>query len=458
MSHAKKFPSGMLKNAVFQRPARLHRARARYLNQALQLEEHRPSRIISAAILVSAGLLLGTIAWASITHVNEVAHAPGEVVPAGYIHDIQHLEGGIVSAIHVANGDHVRRNQPLVSLAPTISNSTYEQLRIRGATLALEAERLRALLNDEQPDFGELAERYPELAKQQKMMFLAQKEQLKTELAVIDARIRQRESEHQRQRNQARTIRAEVRLLREQVGIRRKLADNNVVSKTELLATQSRLAETLSERRRILDDISVAEASLAEARERRLDRLNKLRRDMQMEIGRVASKLAENRHALDEARDRVRRLEIRAPTDGIVKGLSITSINAVIKPGQVIMQIVPVASELVVEARVSPRDIGHVHVGQPAEVRLAAYDASRFGSIPGEVKRLSASTYLDARRQPYYRAEIALSADHVGTLAAGLRILPGMTATANIQTGDKTIMAYLMKPVSRGFGNAFVER
>ncbi len=439
-------------------PVKLHRARARFLNQALQLEEHRPTGIIGAAILVSAGLLLGAVAWASITRINEVAHAPGEVVPAGYIHDIQHLEGGIVSAIHVSNGERVERDQPLLSLAPSMRRSAYEQLRVRGATLALKAERLRALLNDEQPDFGELAERYPELAKKQASLFLAQKARFETDLAVLDAQIQQRESEHQRQQNQARAIRAEIRLLREQVEIRRKLADSNMVSKTELLRTQSRLAETLSERRRILDDIGVAEAALREARERRLDRLSEQRRDMRMEAGRVASQLAENRHALDEARDRVRRLEIRAPTDGIVKGLSITSINAVIKPGQVIMQVVPVASELVVEARVSPRDIGHVHVGQSAEIRLAAYDASRFGGIPGKVKRLSASTYLDARRQPYYRAEIALAADHVGDPAAGLRILPGMTATANIQTGDKTIMAYLMKPVSRGFSNAFVER
>ncbi len=435
-----------------------HRARARYLNQALQLEEPHPGGIIGAAILVSTGLLFGALAWASVTRVDEVAHAPGEVVPAGYIHDVQHLEGGIVAAIHIRNGDHVQRGQPLLSLAPATTRGEYERLRTRAATLTLEAERLQALLGEREADFTELEKDYPRLAARQRAILLAQRAQLADDLALIDTRIRQRRSELRRQRNQARAIRDEIRLLREQVEMRGKLAKQSLVSKTELLAARQRLAETLGEQRHILDGITVAEAALNEAREERKERLSRFRRDTELESGRIEARLAETRHELEKALDRLQRLEIRSPADGIVQGLTVTAINAVIEPGQVILRVVPVGDELLVEARVGPRDIGHVHRGQRAEVRFAAFDAARFGRISGTLTGLSASTYVDASGQPYYRAEIRLDSDHVGDPDAGLRILPGMSATADIRTGAKTIMAYLMKPVSRGFANAFAER
>ena len=402
-------------------------------------------------ILVAAGI------WASVTEVNEVAIAPGEVVPTGHIHEIQHLEGGVVSEIKVRNGDHVKRGDILLKFSPTASQSDYSQTLVRKASFRIEAERLQAIIDDRKPNFGEEGEQFPILAQKQTTLYQAQLLSHESELAVIDAQIRQRKTELLRSRNQAKSIKKEIRLLEEQVKIRLKLG-NKLVARTEVLTTQSQLAARESERRTFSDGIIVAKSVLEEAQRRRLELIANYKRDIELQAGEVAVKSAEVRESLIRLHDRVARLDIYAPVDGIIKGLSITRINAVVDPGQVIMQLVPVGDALIVEARVSPRDIGHVHLNQGADIKVDSYDSSRFGSVRGRVKQLSASTYLDDKKNPYYLAEIGLEKSWLGDDAKKFRIIPGMTVTADIKTGSKSILDYLLRPVSRGFQSAFRER
>lgn len=149
---------------------------------------------------------------------------------------------------------------------------------------------------------------------------------------------------------------------------------------------------------------------------------------------------------------------MRAPLSGVVEDLRANNARSVIQPGEEVLQIVPVGEELIVESRVAPTDTGHVRPGLPADVKVTSYDPSRFGSVTGTVKRLSATSFLDEQNKPYFLAEITLSAPHLGDDPEMLRIIPGMTVTADIQTGQKSLLAYLIKPVSRGFNTAFRER
>ncbi|HEB95278.1 MAG TPA: HlyD family type I secretion periplasmic adaptor subunit [Sedimenticola thiotaurini] len=434
------------------------RARARFLTQAIQLEEQQPSSLVRFAILFTVLVLVAAIYWASMTRVSEVAIARGEVIPAGMIHDIQHLEGGIVSEIAVRDGDQVEKGQLLLSFAPPASLSEYEQTLVRKAALEMETERLAAILERRKPDFGDAGKRYPRLALRQMTLYRAQMASQESELRVIDAQIRQRRTELSRQQNQAKSIRRELELLREQVRIRSRLAERQVVARTELLDIQSRQAETQREQRTIEDNIVVAQSALDEALQRRQELVAQFNEEIELQAGEAAEKLAEVEQSLVRLKDRVNRLDIHAPVSGIVQGLSITRINAVVEPGQVIMQIVPVDDELIVEARISPNDIGHVHRGQEAEVKVDSYDSARFGSVAGVIRRISPSTYLDERREPYYRAEIELERSWVGDPQQKMEVIPGMTVVADVKTGSKTLLDYLLKPISRGFGNAFRER
>ncbi len=436
----------------------LPRARARFLAQAIQLEEQGPPGVICSAIYFTVYILIVAVFWAWSTKVNEVAIALGEVVPAGLIHDIQHLEGGIVSEIRVRNGDQVEQNDLLLRFAPSAILSEWEQTMIRKAALEMEAERLNSIVEKRPLDFGDLSSQYSNLAEKQRTIHKAQLASHESELKVADAQIRQRKTELNRQQNQADSVEKEVALLEEQVKMRTQLKTEQIVAKTELLSTQSRLAEAQRERRTIYDSIIVARSALEETRQRRLEIETRFKKDIELEAGEVAAKLAEVEQALVRLQDRVSRLNMKAPVTGIVQGLSITRINAVVDPGQVIMQIVPTGDDLIVEARISPTDIGHIHTDQPADVRIDSYDSARFGTVKGNVKQISASTYLDEKRNPYYRAEIELEKSWLAEHPDKLLIIPGMTVKANIKTGSKTILDYLLKPVSRGFSIAFRER
>ncbi|MET0043784.1 MAG: HlyD family type I secretion periplasmic adaptor subunit [Candidatus Thiodiazotropha sp. 6PLUC3] len=438
--------------------ASLPRARAHYLAQAIQLEEVNPSRTLSAAIVVSIFLFVSLVVWGAQTRVSEVAIADGEVIPSDLIINIQHLEGGIVRQLHVRNGDQVRQGEILVNFSPSSSNSDLQQMLTRKISLQLQGERLQALVEKRDPDFRSMQGNYSDLAAKQKTIYLAQVNGLESELAVIESQISQRKNELTRQRNQVKSLRNELTIYKEQVSIRQSLAKKGTVSRTELLSARSRLAEAESALRKTVDGIAVAKTELEESKQRKLELFSRHNKEIELEAGTVASELAEVEGTLIQLRDRFDRLQVKAPIDGIVKGLTINSNNAVVAPGEVIMQLVPVADELIVEAKILPQDIGHVHIDQSADIKFASYDSSRFGSLQGTVRQISASTYLDQDQNPYYRAEVILDKNYLGENPDQLKVLPGMTVTAEILTGEKTILDYLMRPVSRGMDSAFRER
>lgn len=434
------------------------RARARFLAQAIQLEEEGVSDIIKISIYFSMLLFLAIVIWAGFTSVNEVTIAKGEVVPNEYIYDIQHLEGGIVSKIAVRNGDKVQPGDLLIRFALPVSQADYEQLQIKKATLVLNLQRLVAIEKGRKPNFGSIGTQFPDLSAKEMASYYAQIASTETELNVLQTQISQRKSELVRQKNQVQALKKEIRLLQKQVDMREKLAVKHIVSQTDLLASKSQLASLESQLKSTQDGISVAKMALQEANNHRREIIASHRKEAEFEAVDVAGQLAEVEKSLIKAKDRVKRLDLYAPIAGIIKGITVTSINAVVKPGEVIMQIVPVNDELIVEARVLPEEIGFIHVGQPAEVKVNSYDASKYGHVDGKIEQISASTYLDEKMNPYYRARIELAKDYVGDDPQKMKIIPGMTVRINIITGAKSILDYLLKPISRGFRNAFQER
>ena len=387
-----------------------------------------------------------------------MATTRGEVIPADLIHNVQHLEGGIVSEILVRNGDYVNKGQSLLRFAPPATMSDLEQMSVRYASLLLQQERLYALIENRNPEFGETGKSYPKLATQQLTIYQAQLNSQKQKVLVIDQQIEQKKSEKQRSLNQSSIMKEEVKLLEEQVDIRKDLNKTGVVARDELLTTKIQLSENLREYRQFQDNFIVAKTTLAEARQRRKDAEFQFIKDIQLEAGKIISEIAEVEQTLIRLNDRATRLNVVAPVSGIVQALSINSINAVAEPGKIILRIVPMNDELIIESRIMPDDVGHVHIGQSADVKIDSYDSSRFGSIDGTVKQISATTYLDEKNNPYYRAEITLNQTWVGNNPEIMKIIPGMTVQANIETGSKSILAYLLRPISRGFNNAFSER
>lgn len=438
--------------------ASLPRARARFLAKSIRLEEQGPPGVASAGMVTIGVLLIAVVVWANFTPVNEVTAVDGVVVPADYIHEVQHLEGGIVKDIHVRNGDSVKAGDLLVTLSPESTVAELNQMRARQSELSLQARRLEGILDRSTPDFGDLDESNRGLASRELALYSAQVRSHESRLRVLDAQIARRRKELVRQENHSRSMERETELLRQQLEMRRALSNKGMVSQAEILSLSAQLAETESDYRELVDGIAVAQDAVVEAEYSRAEAEDRFESETRTELGEITHELLQVEQALLKLQDRVQRLELRAPVSGIVKGLSVHSVMSVIDGGQVILELVPVEDDLLVEARIPPDEIGHVHNGQTAEVKFHSYDSSRYGTMDARVQQISPSTYLDEKGEPYYRTKLVLSQNHLGKPREALRVLPGMTVQADIITGQKTVLEYLLRPVSRGFSESFRER
>lgn len=441
-----------------QSKAELPRARARYIAQSIQLEESDAPYVVSVGIAATVVLVVAFVIWTYITPVNEVAISEGKVVPHGNNHIVQHFEGGIVEDILVHDGELVKQGDVLMEVSPIAVESEYDQLRSRSSALYLKQIRLQALLLQEPPVFDKYADKYPDLARSEYEAYIAQSKSHLAQVQTAKSKVQQRRQELKREIAKSSALKQELEVLQEQVKIRTGLVKKGVVSKTDLLDHQAELADVRTEYIQSSANVDVVRRSIHEAESMLHETEERFIEQTKLETTQVAAELAELKEQLVKFGDRVDRLRIRAPVSGYVSNLSVNTIRSVIEPSQVLMEVVPVDKELVVESKVSTQDIGHVHIGQDAVVKVGSYDPQRFGTINGKVEKISPSTYLDEENQPYYKAQIVLAKKYLGQQPGKYKLIPGMTVTADIRTGEKTVLDYLLKPVYRGFQNAFQER
>lgn len=437
---------------------RRSRRMARYLSHAVLLEEGGISVFVrSAMVMLSVGFL-ALIAWSATTEIKETAITFGQVMPTSAVNKIQHLEGGIIEQIMVRDGDLVEQGQVLIRLKADGAQAELSQTETKLGNLQLEAERYRALAEGREPDFTTLMVQYPELAQNQDEIYRIQTELDANQSEILEVQIKERNAELAQLSEQEATLRKSVDLLSQEVTMRRSLYEQGLNSKVLFLNIQRELNEAQGNLSGVIAEKARARETIAEAN-LRLNELEKTQREEAItELGRLGGEIAQAREALRKLRDRVDRLEIIAPTRGYIKGLQFTTIGGVIAPAQVVMELVPVDDVLIAETRISTEDIGHVHLGQPVTVKVSAFDFIRYGGINGELVSISASTFVDEDGRPYYKGKVALEADAVGEGASAQKIIPGMTVQADIQTGERTLLQYLLKPVYVSLDQAFSER
>ena len=429
----------------------------KFLSQPLLLEESGPPRVLSQLLIVITVLVGGLIGFAAFTNISETAVTQGQVMPAGSVNMVQHLEGGIVAEILVEDGQIVDQGQTLIRLKKAGPLAEFDQMRAREASLALRAERLRAFVLDRTPDFSSGGD-HPDLLADQQAILELQIEARESQRRVIESRIEQRQAQLEALAEQKQNLKEQTAILKEQLGMRAKLLKKGLVSRVVYLESQRSLSRTQGELASVVGRITEAHAALGEARNSLLELDANLRNEALDEMGAVTGELAQVREAIAKLKDRVQRLEVSAPTRGVIKGLTTRTIGAVISPGAQIMEIVPIDDVLVAEVRISPRDVGHLRPGLEAEVKITTYDMARFGTVEGRLKRVSASTFEDEQGDPFYKGVIELSQAYVGNDPDHNPIRPGMVVNADIITGSKTLLQYLLKPVYRGLSSAFRER
>ncbi|RCK19211.1 HlyD family type I secretion periplasmic adaptor subunit [Thalassospira lucentensis] len=437
---------------------RRSRRMARYLSHAVLLEEGGISIFVRSALIMLSVGFLALIAWAATTQIKETAITFGQVMPTGAVNKIQHLEGGIIDQIMIRDGDLVEKGQVLIRLKPESAQAELSQTETKLGNLRLEAERYRALAEGRVPDFSTMLGQYPELALNQQEIYNIQTELDANQTEILQVQIKERNAELAQLSQQEATLRKSLGLLNQEVTMRRSLYEQGLNSKVLFLNIQRELNEAQGSLSGVVAEKARARETIAEAN-LRLNELEKSQREEAItELGRLGGEIAQASETLRKLRDRVARLEIVAPARGYIKGLQFSTIGGVIAPAQVVMELVPADDVLIAETRISTEDIGHVHLGQPVTVKVSAFDFIRYGGIKGELVSISASTFVDEEGQPYYKGKVALNADSVGEGASAQKIIPGMTVQADIQTGERTLLQYLLKPVYVSLDQAFSER
>jgi adhesin transport system membrane fusion protein len=433
---------------------RLEEAFANDVRAALDSERTRKPWPLLA---VCGGLFLAGLAWAGLTTLEEHASAPGKVIPSSQIQVVQTLEPGILAALLVKVGDTVEAGQVLMRLSDASVASQLGEIRQRRSALLARRERLAAEVEGRTPDF-DAADADPASAQAERRLFEDKAAALAQEVAVAERQLAQRRQE--RSEADVRLSEADrlVQMLERELDMARGLAKRGVFPEIELMR-QERVAQ--AERR----EATVLRAALprlgeavAEAESRLKGLVGSRRAAAQDELVKTLGDLAVLEESVKAVQDRERRTALRSPVRGVVNALPVSSIGAVLQTGQHAAEIVPLDDSLQVECHVRPQDIAFIGAGQHASVKVSAYDYTVYGELPGEVMRIGADTKTDPQGNAYYEVIVRTARTALGTPEKPLPIIPGMVVRVDIQTGEKSVLAYLLKPLRKAAAEAMRER
>jgi adhesin transport system membrane fusion protein len=381
------------------------------------VDDLRSSRMILGVTFISVASFF---TWAHYAELDEITRAPGTVISLSRTQIIQSQDGGTLEALLVKEGDTVKAGQILARLERTRTEATFLETRAKLAGLTATAARLRAEVFGGEPKFPPELARYPEFRANQLALFQKRQGAVAEELQSIEAM---------------------KKLVTEELAMNLPLVKSGDVSRTEVLRLQRQVADM--------------QAQIT-------NRSNKYFQDAQAELNKVEEEQAGVLQLVAQRQNLLDQTTLTSPMRGVVKNVRITTQGGVIRAGEEVMQIVPLEDDLVIEAKVSPTDIGFLNPGLSVAVKINAYDSTVYGDLPGKLIFLSADTLsenLQQGEQPYYRARIRADGNKFsGRPDALITILPGMTATVEIKTGRKTVLQYLTKPILKTLGEAMGER
>lgn len=433
-----------------------HEEKLKHLTQATILEEAKLPYKTTAIIRFILTVIITTILWAYVAKVKEIAHTTGEIIPTSFVQTIQHPEGGSVSEILVKDGDFIQKGQVLIVLSG-------ENLR---GELARSAAKLRAIseqgaryrefisLDPNQLD----ATSYTDLPLGQQEFLRSMIENRENQSKVIQEQLKQRSESLKIAHTKLDTVKKNLALAEESLETKAGLLKKGYVPKTAVIDAEKEVNTLKGELAKTYAEIDQNKQGIVEFQSRLESLSSGLKDDAIEKLSNLETDIIETTKVVDKLKDQVSRLEIRSPTDGIVKGLEVKNIGAVVAPGGKIMDIVPVDHDLIAEIKISPNDVGNLKANQDCIIKVSAFDFSRYGSVDGKLTSISATTFLTKEGTSYYRGRVHLVKNYVGKDPTKNVILPGMEVNVDIITGEKTILGYLLKPIQVALSTAMSEK
>nr|WP_260416282.1 HlyD family type I secretion periplasmic adaptor subunit [Pseudomonas cichorii] len=425
-------------------------------NSALQQDSPDSHRLM---VWMAAALILTALIWAHYAVLQEVTTGEGKAIPSSKVQVIQNLEGGIVTEIFVREGQVVNKGDTLLRLDDTRFLSNRGESEVDRLTLTAQVERLaaeaegRPLLLPQ-----EVIDKAPQVAADERAFYESRQRRLYGEQRTLNEQLRQKTQELAEFRSRQEQFRNSLALVQQELDMSIPLVGSGAVSPVEILRLKRNAVEMRGSMNANTLAIPRAEAAINEIKSRTQESELTFRSEASRELNEKRSDLAKisaNRIAID---DRMTRTTVTSPVRGIVKTLKINTIGGVVQPGSDLLEIVPLEDNLLIEARVRPQDVAFLHPGQKAMVKFSAYDYTIYGGLPARLEMIGADTVTDDKGNSFYLIQVRTDRNHLGEDDRPLLIIPGMVATVDIITGEKSVMDYLLKPVLKGGSEALRER
>lgn len=398
-------------------------------------------------LLLILGFFLLLLLWAGLAPIDRVVRVEGNIIPAGRMQEIQHLEGGLIASINVTEGQAVKRGDTLMTIDGTIANADMGDITTKLNAALMRKARLEAETNQQDHITfpPELAESL--MAKAEQSLFEARRTKIQEEIAVHHTTITQRQNDIAQAEQQWANLSEELITAQKRVKLELAMAAKGAASQMEVLEAQSRAQRLKTEISSISSAIPKLKAAIAEEEARIQAGEAEFKSSAHTDLVATIEDLTRFQQLSKSASDRLQRTDIKAPSDGIINHIRVNTVGGVVRGGETLIELTPDTRQVLIEAKALPRDRGYLREGLPAQVRISAYDSSELGALRGEVTEVSADSIQTGKDMPYYVVKILIK--NLPKSYTGHNILPGMTITADIAVGQRTVLAYLLSPVSK---------
>lgn len=422
------------------------------------LDYTRVTRGVRALLITVIAIVAILFALSLGVKVEEVARARGNFTPVNRVQVIQTPEGGAVASMLVRNGERVARGQLLAKFRAAELMRDIERTDVRMAYLQINIERLDAFADQRDPVFQPFEAQYSTMVSEAAALHLEQTREFARNLEQKDRQIDEEKAAIAAAQNEIPAAKSSLDASRDLLTRIREGVEKGVVALNRQAQVEEQAAQAERVHTQLVSSLDQHQARIDRLQAERAALIAKATADARNQRAALIVEMNELKATQTAYRSRSLDVDVVAPVDGIVQKISDTPVGTVVPPGGTVAEIVPTEGGVLMQAHVSPRDIGFVRLGQKAIVKSDAFDFGRFGSIPGEVVRISASNTQDLPGQePYILVEIKLDQPYVGEDRAHV-VTPGMTGEATILTGQKTIFQYLLKPIYLTLDTAFHER
>lgn len=419
----------------------------------------RPSFSSTILLFTIIALVIAFIIWATFARVEEMTRGSGQVVPSQEIQVVQSLEGGVLQEILVRQGEMVDKGQVLMRISDVQFSSEERGTEARSLGLRAKKARLTAEANAEEFSMPEdIAEKAPRVAENEMALYTSRQKELQNQYDILDDKIDRARADLAEVNAQISRLTESRKLLREELEITKEMVRQRAVPKLEEIRLNREVSDLSGQINAESQRRTSLNAQLSAAEREREGQEAKFRSQALSELNEVETEISALRENLKSIGDRVDRAELRSPVDGVVNSIALNTIGGVVEPAMKLIEIVPVDDELKIVAKVAPDEIAFIRPGQPAKVKITAYDPQKYGALDGTLERIGANSVTDREGNVFFEIEVRTEKNFLGEEAMPLPITPGMVAEVEIITGKRSIMEYLLKPLLRARDRALTER